>query len=277
MTDRLDSRIRAFVVELVDDPPEAPPFPHSDVIVIRGDHSHRRRAMETTSTTTEQGTSWWRGPRVALAVVAVTTVVVLAGFAVVALVDSDEPFDAGDGLSVAENYFEEFNAGDVGAILAMFTSDVELADGFTGSWTVSEWEMKEVWNAAQGSTLAAPDCTVTEEIPGESITVSCASATSNAQVLAVGATPVPTNVGMIVTPGGISSLRFGYGRPDFNDSTSPFQFWMEDNHPEVAEAVGFGNWTSVETAEQNGILTAQYSAEWATYLEENNCTYRDFC
>ena len=27
MRDRLDDRIRAFVVELVDNPPEAPPFP----------------------------------------------------------------------------------------------------------------------------------------------------------------------------------------------------------------------------------------------------------
>ncbi len=91
MSDRLDSRIRAFVVELVDDPPEAPPFPHSDVVVIRGDRSHRRRAMETTPTTTEPRTPWWRGPRVALAVTAAIVVVAVATFAIASLIDSDEP------------------------------------------------------------------------------------------------------------------------------------------------------------------------------------------
>ena len=101
MTERLDSRIRAFVVELVDDPPEAPPFPHSDVVVIRGDRSHRRRAMESTPTTTQRRTPWWRGPRVALAVAAAIVVVAVATFAIASLIDSDEPDALGDSQPTA--------------------------------------------------------------------------------------------------------------------------------------------------------------------------------
>ncbi len=52
---------------------------------------------------------------------------------------------------------------------------------------------------------------------------------------------------------------------------------MTVNHPEDLEAVGFGNWTTVEEAEQNGVLIAQYAAEWATYLNDNDCGYSDGC
>lgn len=48
MRDPLDTRIGAFVVELLDDPPAAPPFPHPDAVVISGDRTERRKTMATT-------------------------------------------------------------------------------------------------------------------------------------------------------------------------------------------------------------------------------------
>ncbi len=123
MSDRLDSRIRAFVVELVDDPPQAPPFPHSEVVVIRGDRSHRRRAMETMSPKTEQRTPWWRGPRVALGVVATTAVVVLAVVAVVSLTGSNDSDVAEARSATIHAYLEAYNAGpgNIDGIMAFFT------------------------------------------------------------------------------------------------------------------------------------------------------------
>ncbi len=125
MTDRLDSRIRAFVVELVDNPPEAPPFPHSDVVVIRGDRSHRRRAMETMSPKTEQRTPWWRGPRVALGVVSTTAVVVLAIVAVVSLTGSNDSDVADARSATIHAYIDAYNAGpgNIDAIMAFFTEE----------------------------------------------------------------------------------------------------------------------------------------------------------
>lgn len=51
------------------------------------------------------------------------------------------------------------------------------------------------------------------------------------------------------------------------------------NHPEAleADAIGFGNWTNVEEAAANRLLTAEYSAGWATYLEDNGCVYDEGC
>ena len=66
-----------------------------------------------------------------------------------------------------------------------------------------------------------------------------------------------------------------FGSPDFNAVGVPFHIWMSENHPEGLG--GFGNWTTVEEAEQNGVRTARYAAEWATFLEENGCRYRDGC
>ena len=83
----------------------------------------------------------------------------------------------------------------------------------------------------------------------------------------------------IVTAEGINEIRFDYGQPDFNHVKGPFTVWMLGNHFEIAEAggVGFGSWATVEEAKENGLLTAQYAAEWATYLIENDCTYLDGC
>ena len=44
-----------------------------------------------------------------------------------------------------------------------------------------------------------------------------------------------------------------------------------------ADTIGFGAWTTIEEATTNGVLTAEYSAEWATYLEDNDCAYDEGC
>lgn len=48
-------------------------------------------------------------------------------------------------------------------------------------------------------------------------------------------------------------------------------------HPEAAASLGFGNWTSVDEATQNGALTAFYSGLWAEYLTARACGYREAC
>ena len=186
-------------------------------------------------------------------------------------------FGAADALSVTEAYFEAFNSGDGAAALALLTADARLSDSFIGLWTAQDWEMLTIWNTAQGTILASPSCAVVDEVEGESATISCQSANSDALVQAVGAIPVPANVTTLVSPEGISSFRFDYGDPFFDDVGNPFDTWMAANHPEDVEAVGFGNWTSVEEAQQNGELTAEYAAEWAAYVDANDCDYRLTC
>ena len=68
-----------------------------------------------------------------------------------------------------------------------------------------------------------------------------------------------------------------FGQPDLNTVGEPFRSWMTEKHPEILDSIGFGNWTSIEEAHENGRLTAQYAAEWAAYLEANGCAYDDSC
>jgi hypothetical protein len=99
------------------------------------------------------------------------------------------------------------------------------------------------------------------------------SGTHDAPSQAVDGPPVPTDVTIKVTADGISDLRFSYSDPDFFEVGNPMNVWMAANHPDVveAEAIDFGSWTTIEEATTNGLLTAEYSAEWASYLEENDC------
>jgi len=181
-----------------------------------------------------------------------------------------------DAVSVAAAYFDAYNTGDVDAVLALLTPDATFFDNF-GSNTRTDWEELFVWNAAQGTTLSPPDCTVTGEVPGESVTVSCSHNNLDILVQAVDGPPVPIQLTLIVTPDGIREWTSIFGSPDFNDVAVPFERWIRENHPEDRGNVGFGNWTTVEEAEQNGILNAQYADDWATYLEANGCTYLDGC
>jgi hypothetical protein len=184
-------------------------------------------------------------------------------------------FTGDDALSVADTYFEAYNAGDADAVLALFEPDATFLDNF-GAQTPTDWEIL-VWSVAQGTALTAPDCTVTEEVSGESITVSCRHSTLDALVQAVDGPPVPIRVTLVIAPEGIREETSIFGSPDFNTVAIPFENWMTENHEEDVGNVGFGNWSSVEEAEQNGILFAQYAEEWATYLEANGCTYLDGC
>ena len=181
-----------------------------------------------------------------------------------------------DALSVAAAYFEAYNAGDVEEVLALFTPDATFSANF-GAQTSTFWEQLLVWNAAQGTTLSPPDCTVTGEVSGESVTVSCPHNNLDILVQALDGPPVPIQLTLVVTPNGIRESKSIFGSPDFNTVAVPFRSWMSENHPEDQGNVGFGNWSTVEEAEQNGILNAQYADEWATFLEANGCTYLDGC
>jgi hypothetical protein len=189
-----------------------------------------------------------------------------------------QPFTVDDALTVTDAYFEAYNAGDVEAVLALFEPDATFYDSFLGWQTRADWEQFLVWNAAQGTALTSPpNCRVTAEVSGVLVIVSCPHDNFDALVQAVDGPPVPINLTLTVAPDGISAWVSTFGDPDFNTVGIPFDSWMTVNHPEDLEAVGFGNWSTVEEAGENGILTARYAAEWATYLNDNGCTYTDGC
>jgi len=180
-----------------------------------------------------------------------------------------------EAVAVANAWYDAFNAGDIDAVMALFAPDPTLYRNFTGTSTLVEERMVNIWNAAQGTRLETDGCVPAGE-NSEQRHFRCIGANYDVLVQAVDATPVPAIVEMTIGADGIVSLRVSNGSPDFKHVSDPFDEWMAANHPDV-EDFGFGSWETVEEAEAAGTLRAQYAEEWAKYLEANGCTYLDGC
>ena len=208
-------------------------------------------------------------------------VLIVAGIGLIVVnQDNEAPFTSQpDAEASVDAWFDAYNAGDDEAVLALYAPGVAISSSIGGSSTLDEETMLLAWNTAQGSIYTPQECSVNEIDPGVSARVSCSTGHRDAPTQAVDSPPVPTTVVATVTSEGISEITFGYGVLDFTLVGEPFTAWMAANHPEIVAAgtVEFGNWATVEEAKANGLLTAQYAAEWAIYLTENGCTYLDGC
>jgi hypothetical protein len=180
-----------------------------------------------------------------------------------------------EAIAVANAWYVAFNAGDVDAVMALFAPDATVGTTWFGYGPLEDEQVLNTWNAAQGTALTTVGCTA-DGAPAPTQHVGCEGANYDALVQAVGAPPVPANVTMTIGPDGIADLLYAYGQPDFNHVGEPFEVWMQANHAEIdVESLDWGE--SIEEAEVSGVLVAQYAAEWAAYLEANDCTYLDGC
>ena len=182
-----------------------------------------------------------------------------------------------EALAVAEAYIAAFNAGDADAVMGLFPPGVSISDSSDGEIIVTDWEMRLGWYIAQGTTLTAADCTVAEASSPGAVTVTCESGTHQAPAQAIGAPPTPTTLTFLVGSEGIGELELIYGEPNFPHTSFPMLRWLKGPHPEDVDRVGFGLWDSVEEAQQNGFLFAQYAEEWAAFLDASDCVYPDIC
>lgn len=177
-----------------------------------------------------------------------------------------------EALSVADSYFTAFNAGDTDAVLALFTPDVVVSEGYQGAASVSEtnfteWVIFLTWEAAQETTYPQPECQVTDQTPDD-VTVVCETDNLQGMARAVNSPGVPTTITMVVGTGGIESLSslFDISTISWPDLNDPFDAWMAAQFPEdPLAAVATGDWTSREEAEQNGLLRVQRAEEWVSF------------
>ena len=181
-----------------------------------------------------------------------------------------------EAVAVADAWYDALNAGDIDAMMALFAPDPALSTNFSGTFTLVEERLNSTWDAAQGTKLESDPCVSVGESPERHQHVRCFGASHDALVQAVDATPVPVIVDMTIGPDGIVALRSSFGSPGFNHVGDPFDRWMAVHHPDVG-GLEFGSYETVDEAEAAGALLARYAAEWATYLEANDCTYLDGC
>lgn len=181
-------------------------------------------------------------------------------------------------LAIGEQYVESFNSHDTDSVMSLMSLETVFANNFTGEVPRDFWNELLIWNAAQGTVLSDAKCSVVDT-EGSEVFVSCEHGTHDAVSQAVDGPPVPTVTTLIVTSGRIVDLSEEYSSPDFNHVRNPFNAWLAVAHPDIFEAgtLNFGAWADAAEARANGALVAEYAAEWASYLEENGCTFLDDC
>lgn len=251
MSDRLDSRIRAFVAELVDDLPQAPPFPLPEIVVISGDRSHRRRAMEASTTTRDQKPGW-RGPQIAFGVIAAVAVAVVAVFALSNLIGSDEPSiplsgssseEAVEAFAAVEAAYEVYNSGDA-------KKWAEVRD--RGSSYPTERVQQESLEYEEAVTRAELAADGRIEIsgcvsrglgewpgvadPGTPVAVgyyfTCNAVRTNALHAAAGL-ELASTYNWVVADGEIVAVSSEESANAWFDFPRQFELWLEDTHPTV--------------------------------------------
>lgn len=179
-----------------------------------------------------------------------------------------------EALGIKDAYFVAYNSGDAEAVLGMFATSATFGGSF-GAEDRAEYEELLAWDLAQRTTLTPSNCTADELVDEDAVRLSCDYAHHTDLARAVGAPPVPHRMEMTITSDGIARLESYFGQPAFNTVNDPFFAWIDNNHPEDTDLIGFGGWNSVEEAEQMGLLRNRYAYEWAAYLEANGCTYTD--
>jgi len=186
------------------------------------------------------------------------------------------PITEEEALAVTDAWFAAYDAGDVGAMLALITPDGTIAETF-GQMSREEWEQLYSFKLGEGTELTAPECTTELADDASAVTVSCEYGHLPYSHRLVDAHVVPHSLTQVVTADGITSQRQRFGSPDFSSVDSAWGRWVGKREPELARLLSFGNWSTVHEAALFGTLWAKSSEEWAAWLKENGCDYNELC
>ena len=171
-----------------------------------------------------------------------------------------------DALELVEAYYTAVEAGDADAITALFVDPT--GDDFDESLRL------EVWNAGQGMIRLDRACDTGEPTPEGFVVWACEFGDLQYLQAVAGAVATQIRQTFTVSDDGIEELEWNYLTFGY-DANDAFNDWMLRNHPGDAAAADCCGGDTIEEAHANGELRRQYAEEWATYLEENGCTYND--
>ncbi len=181
-----------------------------------------------------------------------------------------------EALAVTEAWFDAYDAGDIGSMLALFAPDGTISETW-GPLSRDEWEQLYAFKLGEGTELTTPECTTEAADDGSAVTVSCEYGHLPYSHRLVDAHVVPHTLTQVITTDGITSQRQRFGSPDFFSVDGAWGSWVGQHEPELARLLEFGNWSTVHEATLHGTLWAKSSEEWAAWLEENGCAYDERC
>ncbi len=184
-----------------------------------------------------------------------------------------QPFTVDEALAVADAYLAALETSDVDAARGLFASDAMISGGLEGF--LEDWEVVGAWVSAQGAVVTVEECVAVQR-DGARIDVTCEYTDHQYIARAVGAPPVPWTVTIRFDEDGkIHSLSEKFGPPDYRTVNTPFNSWMQANHPDDADKVDCCAGDTVEESVARGELRSAYADLWVAYLEANGCTYKD--
>ena len=189
-----------------------------------------------------------------------------------AAVDDAAPMTEDQAFAIAGAYVEALEAGDVEATIGMLAPGTDIFLGSSGVRS-DGFEQYLIWGGAQEAVASGGACTTASVVSADTFKIGCTYGYLQGYAAAVGATPVPVELILYVTPDGIGPVAEGYGQPDFRATNVPFRSWLVVNHPDDGATTRFGSWSTIEEAEQSGLLRLQYGLEWAAYLKTQGCSY----
>jgi hypothetical protein len=177
--------------------------------------------------------------------------------------------------TVTENFFDALNSLDPDAAMALLSADVVISDDLVGEVSSVEYSNILTWNAAQGTTYAPQVCRYLEGIQPLTVLAVCETSVVNAENQALGRGGIPVTVAITIGAGGIEELSGDYGAPTFSYLGDPFERWVAANHPGDEANLVWGD--TQEEALVNGLMLAEYAAEWAEFLDANDCEFNEGC
>ena len=192
-------------------------------------------------------------------------VVIVAGVALIFINQSgeapvaDQPFGPDSATEVSESFVAAHNAGDFNGVMVLFTEDATFSDTHTPQSMRPDWEPRFAWDIAGEEMLLSHECTVSDEVPGVTVTVTCEYGSQDAVGVAADGI-VDITATFTITPDGISDLHEDYAVsfPNYLDIGQPFNTWVRANCPEDADAAGccHGRDETIELSVAQGELRA---------------------
>lgn len=200
---------------------------------------------------------------------------VAAILAVSASACGSDHFGADRAAARAHEFVDAFNSHDADATFELVADEAIVTDNF-GARQSDNWTRFLIWDIAQNTTLVDVACATTAG-GGSSVEVNCETGTLDAPARAVGADPVPTEIGFVIDGAGINGIHYTYGDPDFNYVGRPFEAWLRTHRPNSVDTAGCCGGDTRQEALSRGTTRRELALEWAQYLEAEGCTWHENC
>lgn len=165
-----------------------------------------------------------------------------------------------DAVAVAERYFADFNAGDVDAVLAAYTSDIVVTEPWE-SYSADEWALQVTYYIAGEWEHQIDECT--PFIDADGVSVRCSGRSWNPLERAIAGEGVDTIVTLEVTEDGISAITVGIGGRDFTSAADAWDSWRE---AQGIEFDGWGSYTTPEEAVLAGENELMFTRQWQQFV-----------